>query len=265
MPSPRKAPTAARASSPRAVAGRTPASDARLNVRTAGLRLDTATAGLVREKIDARLGKFAGHVERVTVRFADLNGPKGGTDKECHVQVSLSGMPTVIAEERATDLLRAFNAASHVAERGVRRAVERADFSSGPVTKAKAPARRSRRVPNAPPPGGAFIGKRVGQSSKDMGDVLSRPEKLRRDAYVDTSQPGVSATDRKAGGGSTARRNSRKNAPKATAALEDSATTPSRKSGRKSANRIKSASPMTVTNTVKVRSPSARAARRTGR
>src|SRR5688572_1245915 len=79
--------------------------------------------------------------------------------------------------------------------------------TSGRAATPAAPKRR-RRTPNPPPPGGAFIGKRVGQSSKDMGDVLSRPEKKRRDAYVDTSLPGVSATDRKAGGGSTARRNS---------------------------------------------------------
>ena len=136
--------------------------------------------------------------------------------------------------------------------------------SAGKKATAAAP-RRSRKKPNAPPVDGEIIGKRVGRSSKNLGSALARPEKKWRDAYVDTSQPGVSATDRKAGGGSTARRNSRKNAPKATAAPEDSAPPPSRKSSRKSANRAKSAAPMSVTNTVKVRSPSARARRRTGR
>lgn len=66
-----------------------------------------------------------------------------------------------------------------------------------------------------------------------------RPPRPRRDVPVDTSLPGISATDRKAGGGATARRNKSKSAGKsAVYALEDSATgKPSRRSTRKSANR----------------------------
>lgn len=73
-----------------------------------------------------------------------------------------------------------------------------------------------------------------------------RPPRPRRDAPVDTSMPGISATHRKAGGGLMARRNfsgrSEANAPYA---LEDSARgRPSRKSTRKSANRSKPSHPL---------------------
>lgn len=65
----------------------------------------------------------------------------------------------------------------------------------------------------------------------------------RRDVPVDTAAPGVSATDRKAGKKKSAARNVGKRAgQKAEVMLEDSATTPSRKSTRRSANRGRIAS-----------------------
>ena len=67
--------------------------------------------------------------------------------------------------------------------------------------------------------------------------------KLRRDVPVDTSKPGVSATDRKAGQGSTASRNrSLHAARKAGAVLEDSAGIPSRKSSRRSRGKVETTS-----------------------
>ena len=56
----------------------------------------------------------------------------------------------------------------------------------------------------------------------------------RRDAPVDTSQPGVSATDRRAG---FPRKESRAVATKAQYAFEPAAAQPSRKSTRKAASR----------------------------
>lgn len=90
-----------------------------------------------------------------------------------------------------------------------------------------------------------------------------RARKPRRDEPVDTAQPGVSATARKVGAGSTAARNvSKRAAKKATSALEDSARErPSRKSTRKSKNRAKQASNLARRATRKTTSPKARARR----
>jgi hypothetical protein len=68
-----------------------------------------------------------------------------------------------------------------------------------------------------------------------------KPKPAPRNWPVDTSLPGVSATDRKVGGGSSGIRNlSSRAARKAPYALEDSATgRPSRKSTRRAANRQK--------------------------
>ena|SRR5688572_23637422 len=89
-----------------------------------------------------------------------------------------------------------------------------------------------------------------------------KPRRPRRDYPVDTSEPGVSATDRKAGDGSTARRNqSQAAAKKAAYALEDSSTRPSRKSTRRARNRQKPDSNLKRRHTRTMTSASQRARR----
>lgn len=67
-----------------------------------------------------------------------------------------------------------------------------------------------------------------------------QPPKPRRDDPVDTSLPGVSATDRKAGAGRSGARNvSSRAKAKEGARLEDSTGQPSRKSTRRSEGRVK--------------------------
>lgn len=133
-------------------------------------------------------------------------------------------------------------------------------------TRTKTDDRNDKKAANAGPPGGSFIGRRVGQSSKDLGDVLKRPEKLHGNFPVDTAKKGISATDKKAGGGSTARRNSRKRAAGASYALEDSANgTPSRKSTRRSTGQSehpqKHDGQLALRETRRTSSPKARAER----
>lgn len=70
-----------------------------------------------------------------------------------------------------------------------------------------------------------------------------QPERPRRSVTVDTSLPGVSATDKRAG---TPRHPSEHAAKKAAYIFEISATKPSRKSTRRAANRSKTDSQMRV-------------------
>lgn len=73
-----------------------------------------------------------------------------------------------------------------------------------------------------------------------------RPPRRRRDWPVDTALPGVSATDRKVGNGSTGSRNTSQRAGRNAAyVLEDSQTgRPSRKSTRKGAHSMKPSHPL---------------------
>jgi ribosome-associated translation inhibitor RaiA len=198
-------------------------------------------------------------LERATVRFEDVNGPKGGDDTVCRIKLVISGRPSLIAEHRAANPPAAFAQAIDK----IQRALERTRDKHGLSVRGRRGSRPSKhRKHAAPADNGELIGRRVGRGRDALDSALERPEKQRRDAYVDTASPAVSATDRKAGGNATARRNTRAKHTRATATLEDSRTRPSRKSTRRSANRAKSSQGKERTAVAVSMTPGARASRR---
>ncbi len=64
-------------------------------------------------------------IHRIDMNLSDINGPRGGADKRCHVQVVLVGLPDVIVEDIEADLYVAIDRATDRAGRTVVRRVER--------------------------------------------------------------------------------------------------------------------------------------------
>lgn len=93
----------------------------RLDIRGRHLTLTPALLDRVTRRLRFALGRFDRSVGRVAVRLGDDNGPRGGVDKSCRVQLRAAGRPIVI-EELDPDM---YVAIDHAAER-VGRAVERA-------------------------------------------------------------------------------------------------------------------------------------------
>ena len=230
-----------------------------LHLRALGTKLDERTRRWIADRAARRLGKLAPRIERVTFRFEDVNGPRGGRDIVCRGKAVLRGRPSAVVEKRANTAREAFDQASRQLARSVSRSVR----DQGRLPALKRPVvRKKRAVVEAVVPEGSLIGRRVGRSRARVELAASRPEKLRGDAIVDTSLAGVSATDRKVGARATAKRNTKLNTRRATATLEDSATgRPSRKSTRRSHNRAKSGSQQSRSVKRKLRSPTARARR----
>jgi ribosomal subunit interface protein len=87
------------------------------------------TTRAMRSYIERRLGFALGtcyrHVRRVLVRLSDINGPRGGNDKRCHLEVILPGQPAVIVEDTEADLYVAINRATSRASRTVMRRLRR--------------------------------------------------------------------------------------------------------------------------------------------
>lgn len=65
------------------------------------------------------------HIQRVVVRLSDINGPHGGVDKRCHLQVVLKGLPDVVIEDTEADLYIAIDRATDRAGRTVVRKLNR--------------------------------------------------------------------------------------------------------------------------------------------
>lgn len=77
------------------------------HIRVIGAAVDPADRDAIARKLGMKLGKFAASIERVSVRLADANGPKGGVDQVCRIKVVLSGLPSVLVGRRAVTLAAA--------------------------------------------------------------------------------------------------------------------------------------------------------------
>lgn len=101
------------------------ASEADVSVRVSGVTLGDDEREYLRRRLRDRLGKYAGSIERVTVRVKDVNGPRGGVDKACRIKVVLGGFPSVVYEHQAPSLKFAVTGALNGVERAVKRLLER--------------------------------------------------------------------------------------------------------------------------------------------
>ncbi len=95
------------------------------HIRADGPRVNAEDRAYLRRKLGMKLGKFARAVERVSVRIRDVNGPRGGVDKACRIKVVLTGLPSVVVDERRPSLQAAMDRALQRTERAVRRSMER--------------------------------------------------------------------------------------------------------------------------------------------
>jgi hypothetical protein len=163
----------------RATRGRTSALETPVEFRAPGMQVSDALEPYVRSKLGAKLGAFALQIERVAVRFRDLNGPRGGEDTECRIQVVLAGRPDIVVHARAVEPRRAFDDANRSVGQAVLRNLERAGWSQG----LRASQRRARGKPkDAKAAGGAKTDaaakdKAVARSKARIKPVVKPPRK----------------------------------------------------------------------------------------
>jgi ribosomal subunit interface protein len=90
---------------------------------------DFSVTQAIREYIKRRIGYALStrlhHIKGIVVRLADVNGPRGGKDKYCQVQVRLPRLATVVVEDTETDLYVAIDRAAERASRTVARRLTR--------------------------------------------------------------------------------------------------------------------------------------------
>ncbi|GAB4129025.1 HPF/RaiA family ribosome-associated protein [Thermopirellula anaerolimosa] len=114
-----------------------------LRVLTRRVNLDEATHELVERRINFAVDQFNGWINSVEVVLEDVNGPRGGVDKECRVLVSLKGGKLIKIEDRDADLVTVINRAADRLSQVVGRELEKRRDRKG-VTPAGS-------VPETPP------------------------------------------------------------------------------------------------------------------
>jgi putative sigma-54 modulation protein len=100
----------------------------KIDLKTLGFRAGETLQSFVVRRISVALSHSADQLKRVIVRLADENGPRGGLDKLCRVElVYRHGLPQVVAAV-STDYYSAVEAAARRAGRASDRLLERHRF-----------------------------------------------------------------------------------------------------------------------------------------
>ncbi len=96
-----------------------------INIQSRSFSLTDALREHIKRRLGFALSTRDEHIQRVMVRLSDINGPRGGNDKQCHIQVRLSHLPDVIIEDTEADMYAAIDRAADRAGRTVGRRLSR--------------------------------------------------------------------------------------------------------------------------------------------
>lgn len=87
--------------------------------------------GYIERRLGFALDRFARSIRKVVVRFADLNGPRGGIDTRCQLAIFLAPSSTILMENRASNVYVAIDGLAAKAGNCIGRRLQRA-YGHGP-------------------------------------------------------------------------------------------------------------------------------------
>ena len=97
----------------------------RLDIQARGFDLTEGLRGHTERRLQFALNWASQDLRTVSVRLFDINGPRGGNDKRCRIQIPLSGGQDVVIEDTESDLYVAIDRAADRTERALARRLER--------------------------------------------------------------------------------------------------------------------------------------------
>jgi putative sigma-54 modulation protein len=96
-----------------------------LEIRGQNLHVSDRLHEQVERQMSFALGQFESWISGTTVQLEDVNGPKGGIDKQCRVLVNIKGGKTLKIEDVDTDITIAVNRAADRVGQVVSREVDK--------------------------------------------------------------------------------------------------------------------------------------------
>ncbi len=115
-----------------------------IDIHTQGFTLTPGLREYVEKRLASALSHGDGNVTRLTVRLSDINGPRGGDDKRCLVEMRLMAASAVVIEDTEADVYLAIDRAAEragrtLARRLARRLARQREYAPGmPVSSAEA-------------------------------------------------------------------------------------------------------------------------------
>ena len=96
-----------------------------IDIQSRGFSLTDSLFNYAQQRMQLAMAYCSGHVNRVVMRLSDINGPRGGADKRCHIQVVLAGIPDVVVHDTEVNLYDAIDRAVDRSRRAVVKKVDR--------------------------------------------------------------------------------------------------------------------------------------------
>lgn len=92
-----------------------------VDVNWSALNFNDKLKGFVSRRLTFLVGRFRTVIMRVSVHFSDINGPKGGADKQCVVSVKLWTTGEIVIKGKGTEYQSVFQTNFERLIRSVRR------------------------------------------------------------------------------------------------------------------------------------------------
>jgi putative sigma-54 modulation protein len=97
----------------------------KLILHAKGIAMTRSLESYVERAVLFSLGRFARRIRKIVVRLLDVNGPRGGPDKQCRIQVDLGRLGTSMVAEVDPRIETAVDLAADRAGRTIVRRVDR--------------------------------------------------------------------------------------------------------------------------------------------
>lgn len=97
----------------------------KLTIRTRHIVVTPEITAEIEHRLVTAFARILPALRAVDVTIADINGPKGGADKQCRLRVRGRSIPTIVIEHVGTDTLATVSLAAERAEQVVLRKITR--------------------------------------------------------------------------------------------------------------------------------------------
>ena len=97
----------------------------RIDIHSSKFALTESLRSHIERRVQFALSWAYHRLPHIQLRLDDVNGPKGGVDKVCRIQIPVAGGKPVVIEEIQADMVTAIDRAIERAARTISRRIER--------------------------------------------------------------------------------------------------------------------------------------------
>ncbi len=102
-------------------------------IQSQDFALTDALKSFIKDHASKSMNSCNNHVKQLNIRLKDINGPKGGEDKECIVEVKLANYAPIVVVKRSSDTYQSIrNALSRASRITLRKVGKRRTMKTAP-------------------------------------------------------------------------------------------------------------------------------------